>query len=158
MSLAPTLTPLPQYPLNTDDPEEFDAEAYTYTVGMDQLVNEELPALIEWMNTSIGFSFAQNYSEATYDLLASELNIYKRFTNSSAKTITVRPNAVHAIPQGSTWTFRNANTSDVTLVEGDGVTINPPAGGTLIFGPGATVSLIRVALDEYDLLGQTVAA
>ncbi len=157
MSAAPQVRTLVQYPLNTASPAVFKQEAYAYTADF-ALFNTELQALVNWMNANIGYSFPQNYSDASYDLHGSDVNKYLRFTNISAKTINVRPNTTEAMPQGATWTFRNANSSNVTLAEGAGVTINPPAGGTLVFEPGAVVSLIRVAVDEYDLLGQTVAA
>lgn len=93
-----------------------------------------------------------------YDVLAADQGKYIRMTGGSAKDINVRPEATEALPANGEWHFRNTNAGDVTIVEGSGVTVNPPNGGTLVVPVGGTVTLKRVAEDEFDLLGQTVAA
>lgn len=45
-----------------------------------------------------------------------------------------------------------------TLTPGAGVTLNPPSGGTLVMTNGMSVTLKRVAVDVWDVIGQTVAA
>lgn len=92
------------------------------------------------------------------DLDPADAGKYQRWTNASAKTLTVRDEADVALPDDGEWHIRNAGTADLTLVEDTAVTINPPNGGTLIVPQGGTVTLKRVAEDEFDLLGQTVAA
>lgn len=97
-------------------------------------------------------------SAGSNNLLASQAGKYLRFTDASAKTLTVQPDATEPMPENGEWHIRCVGSGDLTLVEGSGVTINPPNGGTLDVPSGGTVTLKWVAVDEYDLLGQTVAA
>lgn len=105
-----------------------------------------------------GLATVLTISDAAVNLEASNANRYHRFTNTSAKTLTVRPNSTHALPDNGEWHIRNAATSGLTLVAGSGVTLNPPSGGTLVIPNGGTVTLKRVAANVFDILGQTVAA
>lgn len=97
-------------------------------------------------------------SAADSDLLNTQNGNYIRFTNAGAKTYTVRPDSTEALDDDGEWHVRNVGVADLTIVEGSGVTVNPPNGGTLVVPQGGTVTLKRVATDEFDLLGQTVAA
>lgn len=92
-----------------------------------------------------------------YDLLNADKGKYLRLTDAAAKTVTVRPNATEALDDNAEWHFRNTGAGDATFVPGSGVTINAPAGGSLVIPQGGTVTLKRVAVDEFDLIGQTVA-
>lgn len=105
-----------------------------------------------------GGSETTSITTTTADLLTSNAGKYHRFTNTSAKTLTVRPNATHAIAQDAEFHLRNVGAADLTIVAGSGVTVNPPNGGTLVVPEGGTVTIKRVAEDVFDLLGQTVAA
>lgn len=105
-----------------------------------------------------GLAAVLTISDASVNLEAANANRYHRFTNTSAKTLTVRPNSTHALPANGEWHIRNAATSNLTLVAGSGVTLNPPSGGTLVIPNGGTVTLKRVNTDVFDILGQTVAA
>lgn len=95
---------------------------------------------------------------AATNLTAAQVGLYLRYTSVSAKTVTVQNNATEAMPDNGEWHIRNVGASDLTLVEDTAVTIHVPNGGTLVVPIGGTVTLKRVAVDEYDLLGQTVAA
>jgi len=92
------------------------------------------------------------------NVLAADMGKYIRFTSGSAKTLTAQPDATEPLQDNGEWHIRNAAAGDLTIVEGSGVTVNPPNGGTLVVPEGGTVTLKRVAEDEFDLLGQTVAA
>lgn len=105
-----------------------------------------------------GFSVVTPVAGTSHDLLASEAGLYLRFTSDSAKTVTVQNDATEPMPANGEWHIRNTGAADIELVEDTAVTINPPNGGTLFIPQGGTVTLKRVAVDEYDLLGQTVAA
>lgn len=94
----------------------------------------------------------------TADLLAADSGAFARFTNAAAKALTVRPDATEPLPDNGEWHIRNVGLGDLTLVQGVGVTINPPSGGTLIVPQGGTVTLKRAAADVFDLMGQTVPA
>lgn len=95
---------------------------------------------------------------ADYTLAPEDAGNFIRLTNGSTKNITVDPESTTPLPENAEWHFRNVGNGDATFVEGVGVTINPPNGGTLDVPQGGTVTLKRVAEDEFDLLGQTVAA
>lgn len=90
------------------------------------------------------------------DLLTADAGKYIRWTSGSPKTLTVEPESTNPQSADSEWHIRNAGAGDLTIAEGSGVTVNVPAGGTLVLEEGMTVTIKRVAADEYDLLGQTV--
>lgn len=94
----------------------------------------------------------------TYTVLAADVGKYLRFTNTSAKTVTVAPNSTEALPSNGEWHIRNVGATDLTLTPGSGVTINVPSGGSLVVPTGGTVTLKRAAADVFDLIGQTVLA
>jgi hypothetical protein len=82
---------------------------------------------------------------------------YIRLTNGGTKDVTVDPDATTPLPANGEWHFRNVGAGDATFVEGSGVVIQPPNGGTLVVPVDGTVTLKRVAADIFELLGQTVA-
>lgn len=106
---------------------------------------------------------AQNFpavvtdNTANRDVASSDAGSYIRMTSGSAKTATFRPNSTHAMPTDGEWHFRCVG-GDLTLTPGSGVTLNVPAGGTLVLSDGMTVTVKRVAVDAYDVIGQTVPA
>lgn len=99
-----------------------------------------------------------NYSitGTAYNVDAGDDNNYGRCTNAAAKTITFRPNATHALPTDSVFYFRNVGAGDLTFIEGSGVIINPPQGGTLVVAQHGTVCIRKVGTNEFDLMGQVV--
>ena len=94
----------------------------------------------------------------THNLDASQVFQYRRFTNTGTKTLNIRTNATHAMPVDGEWYIRNAAGAAMTIVPASGVTVNPPAGGTLIVPVNGTVRIKWVAVDTYDLFGDTVAS
>lgn len=104
------------------------------------------------------YSAVDTVTGTSANLMASQASKYIRFTSGAAKSLTVQPDATEPMPSNGEWHVRNVGASDLTFITGVGVTINPPGGGSLAVPTGGTVTLKRVALDEYDLLGQTVAA
>lgn len=89
---------------------------------------------------------------------ADDMGKYLRFTSASAKALTVQDNADEAITTGAEVHGRNAGAGDLTITEDTSVTVNAPAGGTLVIPEGGTFTLKKVATDEWDLFGVTVAA
>lgn len=82
--------------------------------------------------------------------------IYLRWTDTGAKTCDV---TTATGGERGEYHFRNAATAgNLTLVAGADVTINPPAGGTLVLEPRMTATLKRVGSNVFDLFGQTTAA
>lgn len=102
-------------------------------------------------------SFAQVVNKTeNYALAAADVGKYIRIGGGSALTLTIGTDATTALPASGEWHVRA--TGDVTILPASGVTINTPHGGTRALKTGMTVTLKRVAPDEFDLLGQTVAA
>ncbi len=102
-----------------------------------------------------GLSVVQTEA-ADYTVAPGDVGNYIRLTGATAKTVAVDLDATTALPANGEWHFRNAGAGAATFDPDVGVTINAPAGGTLVIEEGMTVTLKRVAADEFDLLGQTV--
>ena len=83
---------------------------------------------------------------------------YIRFTNAGASTATVEPQASVAWEADTEIQVRRAAAESLTLTAGSGVTINAPSGGTLVLTNAMSVTLKRVGADDWDVIGQTVAA
>jgi len=75
---------------------------------------------------------------------------------TGAITLTVPTNAVAAFDVGTEITVRALG--NVTLAAASGVTLNAPSGGSLGMTARMTVTLKKVATNEWDVIGQTVAA
>lgn len=81
---------------------------------------------------------------------------YLRPSTTGGITLTVPTNAVAAFDVGTEITVRALG--NVTLAAASGVTLNAPSGGTLGMTARMTVTLKKVATNEWDVVGQTVAA
>ncbi len=82
---------------------------------------------------------------------------YIRFTGATPASYTVSTGL--GLLEGTEIHVRQAGAGVITIVANVGVTINPPATGTLILaGDGATVTLKYVGSEEFDLMGQVFAA
>ncbi len=81
---------------------------------------------------------------------------YVRPGTTSAITLTVPTNASVAFEIGTEITVRALG--NVTLAAASGVTLNAPSGGTLSMTARMTVTLKKVATNEWDVIGQTVPA
>ncbi len=92
-----------------------------------------------------------------YTLLAIDVGKYIRLTGAGTKDIIIQDDATEPLPANGEWHIRNVGAGDATIDDTD-VTVNVPAGGTLVIPQGGTVTLKRVATDEFDLFGQVTAA
>ncbi len=81
---------------------------------------------------------------------------YVRPATTGSITLTVPTNASVAFDIGTEITVRALG--NVTLAAASGVTLNAPSGGTLSMTARMTVTLKKVATDQWDVIGQTVAA
>lgn len=81
---------------------------------------------------------------------------YVRPGTTSAITLTVPTNASVAFEIGTEITVRASG--NITLAASSGVTLNAPSGGTLNMTARMTVTLKKVGTNEWDVIGQTVAA
>lgn len=85
-----------------------------------------------------------------------DIGAWLRFTSTS--TVTVPDNATVAFQIGTTLNGVQAGTGQVTLVGAGGVTINKPVSYTLkTREQGSAFSLIKVATDAWDLVGDLEA-
>lgn len=94
-------------------------------------------------------------SGTSHDITAAEVGSYLRFTATSAKNCTFRPESTEALPTDGEWHIRNVGAGDLTLIPGSGVTLNAPYSGTLVVPPAGTVTVKRVAVDSFDVMGVT---
>lgn len=83
---------------------------------------------------------------------------YFRFTNAAASSCTVPPQSSVSWAAYTEIHLRRVGAGNLTIAPGAGVTLNPPSGGTLVLTAGMSVTLKRAASDQWDVIGQTVAA
>lgn len=88
----------------------------------------------------------------TRTLALTDAGRYIRCTSGDATTVTVPPSTDVAFATGTVVTIRQAGAGQVTIAQGDGVTVNSPE-TLLARGQHATLSLIKVATDTWDLTG-----
>ncbi len=81
---------------------------------------------------------------------------YNYFSDASAVTLTVQPDATAAIPANAEYQIEARGAGGLTIVAGSGVTIIPPKGGSLVLAQGDFVKIKRTNLDEFKLIGTTV--
>ncbi len=93
----------------------------------------------------------------TYTLVLADPGKYLTFTNGSAITATVPPNSSVAIPVGSQIDWKQGGAGKLTWAQGAGVTINSLAGYKSAAGQHAGGTLIKVATNEWDLVGSLIA-
>lgn len=92
----------------------------------------------------------------TYNLADLINGTYNYFSNASAVTLTVQPNATAAIQANAEYEIEARGAGGLTIVAGSGVTIIPPKGGSLVLAQGDFVKIKRTNLDEFKLIGTTV--
>lgn len=104
--------------------------------------------------------FAPVVADATTvrTLAITDAGNYLRFTNAAATVCTVAPQASVTWAAYTEVHVRRVGAGNLTLTPGAGVTLNAPSGGTLVLTAGMSVTLKRVTADEWDVIGQTVAA
>lgn len=112
-----------------------------------------------WLNASAKKTTVLAVSTSSHNLDTANESLYHRFTFNGAKTVTIRTNATHALEVGGAWPIANRSPiGDLTVTPADGtVTVNAPAGGSLVLGPGMTAVIQKVGTNEYDLIGHTVS-
>lgn len=92
-----------------------------------------------------------------HTLTLSDASSYIRMNKGTSVTLTVPTNASVAFPVGTNLTVRQVGAGQVTVAEASGVTINTPE-TLLMNGQYQTVSLVKVAADEWDIAGGLEAA
>lgn len=105
-------------------------------------------------NTSQPIADITTDSTTTRTLALTDAWDYIRLTHATSCDVTVPDNADVAFPTGTQVFIRSAGTGTYTIIEDTAVTVNPPVGGSLVLA--GDVTLIKVATDEWDLVGATV--
>jgi len=105
-----------------------------------------------------GGSPVTNVAAAATTFALASAGVFNRFTNAGASTCTVPANATVAFPIGTDIHIRRAAAANLTITAAAGVVVNPEAGGTLVLTNGMTVTLKKVGVNTWDLIGHTVAA
>lgn len=91
----------------------------------------------------------------TYNLADLINGTYNYFSDASAVTLTVQPNATAAIPANAEYEIEARGAGGLTIVAGSGVTIIPPRYGSLVLAQGDFCVLKRVGVDAFKLVGST---
>ena len=92
-----------------------------------------------------------NAQTGAYTLVASDAGKMVKMTLAAAADLTVPANVFTA---GQRVDIADRGTARVTVVAGSGMTINPPAGGSLVMeGQYAYASLVFLSATEADLVG-----
>lgn len=79
---------------------------------------------------------------------------YNRTTFAGTAVVTMQPQSAVEWPPNVEIHVRAVGGA-LTVAAGAGVTVNPPAGGSLIIPQHGTATLKRVASNAWDLMGQT---
>lgn len=94
-------------------------------------------------------------SAANVDATAANAGNYTRFTHAGP-TYTFDDGEGYTV--GAEYHGRYAGSGSLELLEAGGMTLNPPADGTLEIPAGGTFTVKIIAADEADVFGVTVAA
>ena len=106
--------------------------------------------------SKIGYQDIQTVSAATKTLALTDRGSWMRFT--ATNTLTVPTNASVAFAIGEMLNGIQANAGQVTIAAASGVTINKPAStNPKTRVQGSAFSLIKVAADTWDLVGDLEA-
>lgn len=144
--------------------------ATTVQAAINELDSEKLAGLADDVSPQLGGDLnaqgnaiagvarnVRTVSGTSDTLVAADADRYVRCTNAAAVTVTVPPNASVALPVGTEVHVRQSGVGQVTIAEGSGVTVNTSE--TLALRKQhATATLLKVATDEWDLMGETEAA
>lgn len=163
-------------------PTEVDTNFYTLAEQIEALENYPpaavTPTNISRVGSQITFTYSDASSFTLTDPVAStpvpstgvtvtttsfgpvfaNANQYIRCTNASGCSVTVPTNASVAFPIWTELHFRQGSVGNLLILASSGVTINTPAGfdaSTEV--EGATITLKKIATDEWDLFGLLAA-
>lgn len=87
------------------------------------------------------------------NLSAQNLGSYLRCSGSTSRTLTFLSDASTQWPIGGSVEIRNVGPGSLTLTPAAGVSLFPPAGGSLVLSAGQTVRAIKVAANQWDVIG-----
>lgn len=93
----------------------------------------------------------------TYTLALTDSGKFVTQSNASAITTTVPPNSSVAFPIGTQVNLLQLGAGQVTVAAGAGVTIRSEGSKLKLKGQYATATCVKIATDEWVLLGNTAA-
>jgi hypothetical protein len=118
-----------------------------------------------WYYTGSAWEYASSTSQAlnlnaqtgtTYTLALTDSGEFVTLSNASAITLTVPTNATVAFPVGTQINIVQLGAGQVT-VAGAGVTLRSSGSKLKLFGQYAAATLVKIATDEWVLIGNTAA-
>ena len=118
-----------------------------------------------WYYTGSAWEYAGATSQAltlnaqtgtTYTLALADSGKFVTLSNASAITLTVPTNATVAFPVGTQVNIVQLGAGQVT-VGGAGVTLRSNGSKLKLFGQYAAATLVKIATDEWVLIGNTAA-
>lgn len=147
MSQAQPITPFPQAPKPTDDPQDFDNLAFPFVDSLQQFVTQ-MNSAIAWMNDNINAREPIAVDAQVSTLLADYSGGYLRATYSGDKTISIENE--EDIPQlaGAVFFIANKASGNLTITAADGVTVN----NNVSLAQNAAAIIQRVSLNVYDFI------
>ena len=107
-------------------------------------------------NTSVDTSSTTDTQATSYTLALTNANKLQKCTSGTAMTITIPTNATVAFPINTEIAIVQYGTGKVT-VAGDGVTINSAGGLKSTSAQYASMTLKKIATNEWLLVGSLIA-
>lgn len=137
-------------------PSSAAAEDVTYDNSTSGLSATDVQAAIDEIAAANGVSIiTESTTSRTIATTDAGRDKYIRCTNDSATTLTF--DDAESYTAGMVFNIRAVGAAGVTLAE-DGVTLTPPADGTLVMAQYMAVTVIMTSSTAGDVIGQTVAA
>ena len=88
-----------------------------------------------------------------YTLVLTDNNKIVSMSNAASNTVTIPPNSSVGFPVGATISVRQAGAGTTAVAPGTGVTLNSRGGLRNCAGQFAYVTIIKIATDTWDLVG-----
>ena len=93
----------------------------------------------------------------TYTFVMADSGEFVTLSNAGGITATVPPNSSVAFPIGTQMNIVQLGAGQVTVAAGAGVTLRSSGSKLKLFGQYAAATLVKIAVDEWVLIGNTAA-
>jgi hypothetical protein len=112
-----------------------------------------------WIVESGGGGSSVIHTDADdYTMLDAHVGKYIRLTGVAAKQVIIQDEQDEPLTENGEWHIRNVGAGDAEIVPSIYTVVNLPPGGTYVIESGGTVTLKRVAYNEFDLMGLVASA
>jgi hypothetical protein len=108
--------------------------------------------------SSTAIAGVNNQVGTAYTLVLGDAGFLIRMNNAAANAVTIPPHSAVAFPVLTVVSIRQIGAGVTSLVAGAGVTINNPGTSLALRKQLATVQLVQVAADVWDLIGDITGA